>query len=239
MRSKNEDALTVEPTPAGREESHGQLLLVADGIGGHAAGDIASNLAIKYTRDYYYKSDLNPNEDPGMNLRRAFRFASDSIVHDASKNIHHFGMGTTCSGVVIRGDQFWYCHVGDSRIYRYRGGQLSRLTRDHTLVNIMLESGEINKQEAAKLQCKHILTYAMGKEEKFELDFNDHPFPFLEGDRILISSDGLHSVVRNDVIASILQVQDDQEAVDALVAEALAEGGPDNISIIIATRHNQ
>lgn len=235
-RKKNEDSYFLDPPPEGKEAGHGRLFLVADGMGGHAAGDVASRKAVACVSENYYASDLEDGENPTQRLRQAFRHGSESILRDASRNIEHFGMGTTCSGVVLRGERFWFCHVGDSRIYRFHDGRLVCLSRDHTLLARMLESGKVTADEPLCVKLRHVLTYAMGKDDHVELDFSEKPTPFLADDKIMICSDGLHSVVKEERITEILASGRGQEAVDALIAEALGEGGPDNITVLLVER---
>jgi len=236
VRSSNQDSFFIEPAPAGKEASHGRLVLVADGMGGHAAGEVASALASETASGEYYDFELSPDDDPLKALRRAFQEANRAILVEGSKNLDYYGMGTTCSAVVLRGELFWTCHVGDSRVYRFRGGQLELLTKDHTLLSQMLEKGDLNPREASRLSIGHILVRAMGIDNKVELDVSENAFPILPGDKVLLCSDGLHGVLSDEQITSVLSTLEGEEVVETLVAEALSEGGPDNVTVVLVER---
>ncbi len=236
VRKVNQDSFFAEEPAEDKRGTHGCLFVVADGMGGHAAGEVASALAIDIVSNTYYDSELDSETEPGDSLRRAFREANSAILKEGSSNLDRYGMGTTCTGIVLRDDQYWICHVGDSRIYRMRGGKLEILTADHTLIQQMIEKGEINEGEAERLSIRHILVRAMGIDEKVKLDLSDTPIPLLAGDTLLICSDGLHSVIPDSEIAETLGRLQGDEAVKTLVNKANEAGGPDNITIVLVER---
>lgn len=236
VRDHNEDSYFAGPHPDGSEDSHGRLFLLADGMGGHAAGEVASALAVESAADRFYASSLRADEDPGPRLREAFEAANHAILEAGSRHVKHYGMGTTLTAVLVRGGRFWICHVGDSRAYRFRGGQLERLTRDHTLLQDMIDTGNLRRQEVELLPLGHILVRAMGKEEDLEVDLSRHPYPLLAGDRVLLCSDGLSAVLPDDRIAAILESGTGEVAVETLVSAANQEGGPDNITVLLLER---
>jgi protein phosphatase len=210
--------------------------MVADGMGGHAAGEIASGIAIKTASETYYGSDLDGAGDPTSALSHAFQEANRAILTEGSRHLECFGMGTTCSGIVLRGGEYWLCHVGDSRIYRFAEGRLDRLTRDHTLISQMIESGSIEPDDLSHMAIRHILVRAMGIEYTVELDVSDRPQRLNPGDKLLVCSDGLHGVLTDEKIAELLGRTGGQAAVNALIAAANSEGGPDNITAILVER---
>jgi len=236
VRDHNEDSYFAGPFPDGSEDSHGRLFLLADGMGGHAAGEVASALAVESAAEHFYASSLAAGEDPRPRLREAFVAANRTILEAGSRHVKHYGMGTTLTAVLVREGRFWICHVGDSRAYRFRGGQLERLTRDHTLLQDMIDTGNLRRQEVELLPLGHILVRAMGKEDDLEVDLSEHPYPLLEGDRVLLCSDGLSTVIPDDRIAAILESEAGAAAAAALVDAANQEGGPDNITVLILER---
>lgn len=233
VRKENQDSYFVGPHPRERIESHGTLILVADGMGGHAAGSVASTLAVETIFSSYYTEKLGRDENPAKALKRCFRTANLAIIEAGRRDHRHFGMGTTCSALLLRDGQGWYCHVGDSRIYRMRDGELTRVTRDHTLIQQMLDRGEVKAEEAADMPIRHILVRAMGSEDQVEVDGDEEPFALEPGDRFLLSSDGLHDVIDDEEIAKILGARDGEDAVVALAAAADAAGAPDNVTAVL------
>ncbi len=235
VRKENQDAYFIGPHPAEQVGSHGVLILVADGMGGHAAGSVASTLAVETVFSTYYTEVIGRNEDPSPALRRAFQSANLAILEAGRRDHRHFGMGTTCSGLLIRGSEAWVCHVGDSRIYRFRAGVLDRLTRDHTLLQRMLDRGEVEEQEAGKLAVRHILVRAMGSLERVELDCSAAPFALEPGDRFLLTSDGIHDLLEESVLVRALSENDDAEALRILAEASDDAGAPDNVTAIAVT----
>ena len=235
VRKENQDSYFIGPHPAERVGSHGVLILVADGMGGHAAGSVASTLAVETIFSTYYTEIIGAAEDPAPALRRAFQAANLTILEAGRRDHRHFGMGTTCSGLLIRGSEAWVCHVGDSRIYRFRGGVLDRLTRDHTLLQRMLDQGEVEEVDAGKLAVRHILVRAMGSQERVELDCSAAPFALEPGDRFLLSSDGLHDLLDESLLVRALTEHDDEDALRRLARAADDAGAPDNVTAIAVT----
>ncbi len=234
VRKDNQDAYFVGPHPSERQRSHGTLILVADGMGGHAAGSVASTLAVETIFSSYYTEPIGPGESPTTAFKRSFQAANMSIIEAGRRDHSHFGMGTTCSGLLIRGGEAWVCHVGDSRVYRYRDGGLERLTRDHTLLQRMLDRGEVKAEDAGSMPVRHILVRAMGSEQRVEVACPDEPIALRPGDRFLLSSDGLHDLLDESVILDVLaDSADDKEALRRLAAEADAAGSPDNVTAIL------
>jgi protein phosphatase len=169
VRTENQDSYFAGPIPEGREKSHGQLLIVADGMGGHASGEVASKLAVETILKVYYGEPLGLGADPSLLLRRAFQAANLAILEAGRREQRHFGMGTTCTALLLRGGLAWTCHVGDTRIYRYRDGELEQLTKDHTLLQQMIEGGQLQPDELLRRSIKHIPVRAMGSEERVRL----------------------------------------------------------------------
>jgi protein phosphatase len=234
VRTENQDSYFAGPTPEGRERTHGQLLLVADGMGGHASGEVASKLAVETILKVFYGEPLGPGADPVQLLRRAFQAANLAILEAGRHDQRHFGMGTTCTALLLRGGLAWTCHVGDTRVYRYRNSQLEQLTKDHTLLQQMIEGGQLQPDEILRRSIKHILVRAMGSEERVRLDASQEPFLVDTGDAFLLSSDGLHDLLAIEEITRLLAQPEGQRVVESLTEAAGAAGAPDNVTVLLA-----
>ena len=223
VRPHNEDCFLVEPEQG--------LFAVADGMGGHAAGEVASQLAIDAVREEF----AAPVRDDEVVARIA------SSVNRANRNIAERirsqpecrGMGTTLVLCVTRGDRFWVAHVGDSRAYLLRGDGIRQLTADHSFVNELVRLGMLSREEAARDPRRNVVTRALGSGAPVAPDvFEDR---WEEGDRLLLCSDGLNTMVGDDEILRLVrQAGDDLDrAVDALIAAAIAGGGEDNVTVVL------
>jgi PPM family protein phosphatase len=214
VRERNEDSVLVNPP----------LYIVADGMGGHRGGQVASQVALE-------TMDELGTEGPGSladHVRRANRAVWDRSVEDERLS----GMGTTLTAARIDGGSALIAHVGDSRAYLFRDGMLRQLTTDHTLVDRMVKVGEITEAEAEVHPHKNVLTRALGTDEQVEVD--EDSIALLDGDRLVICSDGLTGMVTEDQIQAILENSDHpQQAADRLVKAANRAGGIDNISVVV------
>lgn len=214
VREKNEDSVLVHPP----------LYVVADGMGGHRGGDVASQIAVE-TLERLAAEEPAPLAD---HVRRANRAVWDRSVEDQRLS----GMGTTLTATRIDGMTAVLAHVGDSRAYLMRDGVLRQLTEDHSLVARMVKSGEITEAEADVHPHKNVLTRALGTDE--EVDVDEETVALLDGDRLLLCSDGLTGMVTEDQILAILANSDQpQQAADRLVKAANRAGGIDNISVVV------
>jgi serine/threonine protein phosphatase PrpC/predicted nucleic acid-binding Zn ribbon protein len=208
-----------------------RLFLVADGMGGHAGGDVASAIAAKRVAeaDIEYSSP----EDAEFALQSALISANSLLAETVFEHSELTGMGTTVSGIIRVGDKVALAHIGDSRIYRFRDGVLEQMSSDHTFVQRLVDSGRITAEEAAVHPRRSVLMRVLGDVDAApEIDTAIHDV--LAGDRWLLCSDGLSSYVAEDKIASILQtVRTAQGAADRLVKESLDHGAPDNVTVVI------
>jgi serine/threonine protein phosphatase PrpC len=210
VRKGNEDSYTArEP-----------LFAVADGMGGHQGGEVASSLALE---------TIGKGDGP---LEQLVREANVAVYERAAKDPGLAGMGTTLTAVVADGDVLRLAHVGDSRAYMLRDGKLQRLTKDHTVVERLVDEGKLTAQEAEIHPQRSILTRALGVDESLQVDQGAiEPRP---GDRLLLCSDGLTGMVDEERITKLLiDNQDPQKAADALVDAANEVGGQDNITTIV------
>ena len=219
LRDGNEDSVYAGP----------RLLAVADGMGGHAAGEVASAVAI---------ASLAPlDEDaPGADLLDALRDAAETAnsrlreMVDADGALD--GMGTTVTAMLWAGNRFGVLHVGDSRAYLLRGGQLSQITHDHTLVQTLVDEHRISADEASHHPQRSLLTRALDGREGVDPDLSVREAR--AGDRYLLCTDGLSGVVSQQTMLETLQAEDRGAAARRLVELALRGGGPDNITVIVA-----
>jgi serine/threonine protein phosphatase PrpC len=211
----------------------GVLLLVCDGMGGAPAGDVAAQMAAVSIKDELRAAGSAVSEEPGQSLKRAVEGANRAILSEASSHPEERGMGTTCTAAVVSSDVLSIAQVGDSRAYLLRDGQLRLLTRDQTMAAQLLDAGLLKPDQVDHFPYRHVLSQALGTDGRVKPVLSDHELR--DGDRVLLCSDGLHGPVSDDVIAAILRVTPDvADATKALIAAALAAGGPDNVTVLIA-----
>lgn len=230
-RSINEDYLdVVEKT----ENVH--LAVLADGMGGHNAGDVASELAVRYLVDRFHKSAiLSGSSDEIVSgwLTEAYEGANARISTIAESDPNCKGMGTTLISAVFQSNKVTVAHIGDSRVYLFSQGEIKPLTKDHSYVNVLLDSGEINEEQARTHPKKNMLMKAIGTELSIDPDILN--ITLRQGEIILICSDGLSNMVTTDQMTLILKEDVSLEAkVDAFIKLANEQGGEDNISIILS-----
>ena len=220
LRTGNEDSLYAGP----------RLLAVADGMGGHAAGEVASAVAIAALAPL--DQDV-PSGDLLGALQRAAQSANRHLREMMAGDAGLDGMGTTLVAVLFAGTRLGLLHVGDSRCYLLRDGELLQITHDHTLVQTLVDRGEISEEEAGHHPQRSIITQALDGREDVALDLSVREARV--GDRYLLCSDGLTGPVGSpDTLRDALQITAPQKAVDHLVALALRGGGPDNVTVIVA-----
>lgn len=230
-RSNNQDSLAVVVTDdVATWATRGHLLIVADGMGAHAAGELASKLAVDNIPHNYFKlRDLYP---PAA-LRQAIRDANTAIHAKGQSSIGFQGMGTTCSCLVLLPQGALVAHIGDSRVYRLRGDLLEQLTFDHSLVWEMAAAGQMNESEVPAYIPKNVITRSLGPHPTVHVDL-EGPFDVQAGDTFLLCSDGLTGPVADEELGAVLRCLAPQDAAETLVDLANLRGGPDNISVVIA-----
>jgi serine/threonine protein phosphatase PrpC len=207
------------------------LFLVADGMGGHAGGDVASAIATKRIMEAD-KAYLSP-QDAEFALQAALIAANSQLAETVFEHAELTGMGTTVSALVVLGDQVAIAHIGDSRIYLLRDGELSQITTDHTFVQRLVDSGRITEAEAMVHPRRSVLMRVLGDVESSP-EIDTSILATRAGDRWLICSDGLSGVVSNNGIANALKSPLDAQAVaERLVKESLDGGAPDNVTIVV------
>jgi serine/threonine protein phosphatase PrpC len=230
VRSENQDFGTYT-TPAEESASHpgGRLMIVADGMGGHRGGATASRLAGETVKAQYLGSDT---ADIPTALRDSLSRANARIYSEAQLTPELRGMGTTTSVLAVREGEGWLAHVGDSRIYMIRDGDIQQLTDDHSLVATMVREGLLTAQEAETHPRRNVLQRSMGVAEDVEIDVKG-PIELKEGDTFILCSDGLHGVVKEEEMREVAAMAIDAAA-DEFLRRALLRGAPDNVTVIVA-----
>jgi PPM family protein phosphatase len=231
QRSNNEDSyLYWEPDSEKEFFRKGRLAIVADGMGGYEGGQEASRLAVETVRSIY---DRDFSGDPQQTLVTAFEAAHATIQRYASDHVEFQGMGTTCTALCIVERKLFFAHVGDSRLYLIRGEKVTRLTRDHSYVGRLVESGLVRLEDAESHPQRHILTAALGSGREVLPDRPDQPLALEQGDTLVLCTDGLWSLINEQELASAFQSRTPTESSHALVNMALERGGPDNITVLV------
>jgi protein phosphatase len=235
-RKGNEDALFLNP------EQH--LYVVADGMGGHAAGEVASRVAVDAINEFVTLTGGNEEitwpfgldesiSYEGNRLKTAIRHANRRVLEATRESAEYEGMATTVAAVLVDGDTAHLAHVGDSRIYLWSGGEISQLTDDHSWVNEQIQSGVISAEQARSHPLRNVVTRALGGRSDLLVDVQQRRM--LAGDVLLLCSDGLTTMIGDDDIARILAeaTGDVARAATALVDEANERGGEDNITVVV------
>jgi PPM family protein phosphatase len=228
VRTVNEDRVLVQTEWKGFT-----LAIVADGMGGHQAGDTASSMAIELIQAglEHIQEGMTP-EQLEHALQSAIGFANERIYEIASLQEKYHGMGTTVVVTLATSEMVSIAYIGDSRAYMFHDGQLRQLTSDHSLVNELVRTGQITAEEAGSHPRRNVLTRALGTDSGVEADILH--MEWSEGDLLMMCSDGLSNLVNANSLKSALQEdQEPQEITDSLVAQALEAGGDDNISVVI------
>jgi len=230
-RSNNQDSKAVLP-PASPQQyrNRGWLFLVADGMGAHAAGELASSIAAERVPLAYEKT---ANHSPPLALRRSIEQINGEINARGESSPEFKGMGTTCTTLVIVPRGALVGHIGDSRAYRVRGRTIEQLSRDHSLVWELESSGGMSREQAAGAAPKNIITRSMGPHARVDVDL-EGPFPVEAGDTFLLCSDGLSGQASDEELGLFAAELEPREAAAALVGLALVRGAPDNVTVVIA-----
>jgi PPM family protein phosphatase len=226
-RTENQDYYGyAEPESDEEFRRKGRLAVVADGMGGHQGGQVASAIAVESLRDTYLQDEA---EDTETALVAAFSGAQAAILQVAAEHPELTGMGTTCVAAAIRDGRLNYGHVGDSRLYLFRNSTISRLTRDHTYVNRLVDEGTITPEQAETHPDRNILTAALGMNRAVPAEFGEstlHP-----SDVLLMCTDGLHGLVSDEEMLATATRRSPRDACRELVELAKARGGFDNITL--------
>jgi len=237
LLERNTDALVLyNLSDLQQAEQLGRLYLLADGAGNHAAGELASRIAVETIPAIYYQQ--GDGDSPLVRLQQAFNVAHTRIREFAMQHPEYREMATTCTAVVIRGTRLWTAHIGDSRAYLVRASSwsrptITRLTTDHSMVAGMVRNGELSPEQVRDSLIRDIFLRALGKSEE------NNPFPDFTmrdvhaGDVLVLCSDGLWSALTEEQLTHIVMSRPSKQACDELVRLANEAGGDENISVII------
>jgi serine/threonine protein phosphatase PrpC len=228
-REHNEDNMAyVIPKDPQVMAMKGALFIVADGMGGHAAGEVASEIAVDTVSNAYYMDD---NEDVVTPLLQAIKRANLAIHQRAAENLLRSGMGTTCVAAVLRGNMAYIANVGDSRAYLVRGGQARQITQDHSWVAEQVRAGLLTEDQARTHAQRNVITRCLGTQPDVEVDVFLEPLQ--ENDCLVLCTDGLSGLISDEEVMRIVNHSVPQESVYHLVERANENGGPDNITAIV------
>jgi protein phosphatase len=206
------------------------LYLVADGMGGHAGGDIASALATQHVAKV---DDVYPDSDQAIDaLLTAMREANKNLSATVDKFGYLAGMGTTMDAVLFTGEIANIAHIGDSRVYLLRDSKMTQITKDHTFVQQLIDSGKLTEEEALYHPRRNVILRVLGDTSE-EPEFDIHQLEVLPGDRLLLCSDGLCGVVPSALIEENMKVSNLEEAIELLIDEAKEYGAPDNVTVLL------
>jgi protein phosphatase len=220
VREVNEDSFVINESK--------QLFIVADGMGGHNAGDVASKMACDL-----YSDKFNPNaEDIKLEMKAVFEQVNDDVFNDAKENMEHYGMRTTLIVSHIKDDTIHIAHAGDVRCYLLRDGMIKPLTEDHTLVYHLVKEGIITPEEAKKHPMRSQVAKSIGNEQKVDPDYSTETLK--KGDIYLLCSDGLWNMLEDACIKSILEKESSlEDRAKILIDTANDNGGKDNITVLL------
>ena len=234
VRAHNEDyfaALEGKESPPGVDA----LLVVADGMGGHAAGEVASQMTVEGILGI-----LASNSEESFKLEgNAFGAFLGKVLEEVNQDVWQAGqesdkrgMGTTCTLAAIRVEQLFLAHIGDSRAYLLRDGELHQVSKDHSWVEDAVDQGVITREQARIHPNRNVITRAIGLEQQPKID--TYVMPLVEGDLLLLCSDGLNSMIPDDDIHRILTGSSQEDVCQALIDAANDQGGHDNTTVVIA-----
>jgi len=230
VRSNNEDNFIVDEKL--------RFLIVADGMGGHAAGEIASKMAVSVIYDHLlgqqkFSGVYNESYSPSTNnLNSALRLANLAVFEAAESSPQLHGMGTTVAAVLTCGNRLSIAHIGDSRVYLVRSGNIEQLTDDHSMINEQVMRDLITREEAVNSVNKNYLTKALGISAEMEADLSE--LTLLSGDILLLCTDGLSNMITDEIMLEIILFAQKPAAIcDLLINKANEKGGKDNITAVI------
>ena len=226
VRRNNEDRCAYRrPKDPAVAAAKGTLVIVADGMGGASAGEVASEMAIRIVPETYYRSP----KPPALALKEAVEYASSEIYRTAQSNPALRGMGTTCVAMVVILPEVFVAYVGDSRLYLLRDGKLYQLTEDHTVVFEMVRKGLLTREQARHHEDRNVLSLSMGGRAEIAASYWENPMAARAGDRFLLCSDGLHDLGEAE-LQTIMAGSPARRAVPRLIEAARRKGGHDNIT---------
>ena len=226
VRTGNEDTYGQFSRPNGRHEEH--LFVVADGMGGHVRGEVASRLAVEAVAEQFFGETAWPVAE---RLRRAFEAANERVYEQAHDDPVYRKMGTTCTALALVNGHAYMAHVGDSRAYRVDRHGIEQLTRDHTLVEELRRQGVLSEDEARRHPRRHALTRALGIQPTLDVDLLE-AMPLKSQQAFLLCSDGL-APLADEEIGEVVRHHEPQPACQRLIDLANERGAPDNVTVVL------
>lgn len=230
VRHNNEDACAhFVPEGAGELADRGAVFVVADGMGGHRGGEIASRIAVRTIIAFY---TANSDENRSHALSRAFREANKTILEESVADSTLFGMGTTCTALALFQGKAFFAHVGDSRGYLVRDARITQITQDHSIVGEMVRSGILSDEDARNHPKRNVITKSLGAQDEVAADM-PIALELEPGDAFLLCSDGLTAYLSDADIADVVATSSPFEACKRLVKTANDMGGRDNVTVVV------
>ena len=228
-RTNNQDSGKIVYPTNGARGNRALLVVVADGMGGHNAGEVASQTAVDTIAEVYERALGTPGEA----LDQAFHEANRNILELATRNEEMAGMGTTCTALAIVGNEAWAAHVGDSRLYLVRSNSIYQLSEDHTVIQELVRQGLLTSEAAEHHEDRNVLLRAVGTKPELSIMRWPEPMDVRQGDAFLLCSDGLHDLVNDSEIMAVVKSARPNEACQKLVRMAKERGGYDNITVAV------
>ncbi|GAB3431662.1 Stp1/IreP family PP2C-type Ser/Thr phosphatase [Niabella aquatica] len=236
VRSNNEDGAVISFTEGPLQKNKGCLLMLADGMGGHNSGEIASEMALSVFATAYF----NHRGNICKSLKYALRKANHAVFEASLTDSQYSGMGTTITAVMIKDSSIYLAHVGDSRAYLLGKDGFLRLSKDQTVVQQLVDMGLITEAQAASHPERNVLLSALGTKPLINGDVLKADIAFDTGNTLLLCSDGLYDLVADEEMAAIINTSGNiTAAANSLVSEAKKRGGHDNITVLLATSEDQ
>jgi len=231
-KTENEDSFDYVLPEGGKRNKKGILLILADGMGGHAGGAIASRTAVDVVKDQYLKAATDDVLDA---LKEAFQKANAAVLEKSADDRSLAGMATTLTAVVLKEDLLYHAHVGDSRAYLIDESDMVVFTEDHSYVASLVAAGAITEAEAETHPQRNLVTRAVGALPDLDIDTGGFPHPLKKNQHVMLCCDGLFKVVPEKEIQSIIESEEEpNQTCEKLVERANRYGGPDNITVVLA-----
>lgn len=235
-KTENQDFHAWRFPENGNLDKKGILLVLADGMGGHFGGSIASKLAVDAAIEKYY-NDISGTIQESLN--NAFMTANETVIEKSRSDFGLQGMGTTLVAVVLQKDNLYFAHVGDSRGYTISGDTITQFTQDHSLVAGLVKAGLITKEQALNHPDSNIITKAIGLFSDLSVDISEKCIKLHKGQYVLMCCDGLYKVVPDEeIVKTIMEYREPEVVCEKLIEKANEAGGPDNITVIVAKIEN-
>jgi len=231
-KKENQDYHSYHVPADGAMNKKGILLVLADGMGGYTGGSLASKTAVETLIETYY---TDPSANITESLKKAFLKANEQVIDKGKEHVETAKMGSTLIAVVVKKNKMYYAHVGDSRGYLIDDGEIFQFTEDHSFVTSLVKAGVITEEEARTHPERHVITRAIGLNSELQVDVSQIDRQIKKNQYLLLCCDGLHGVVSNEIMLSTLaEYQEPDIASEKLVEKANENGGPDNITVLIA-----